>query len=159
MSLAAALDEIRNDLLADPALAAIDQPAQPRDANYDTVTLLLYPVAGAHRLGTADRGNGYAARMAVHTIRCDLVTPRKHLPDDLQRLQAYADAIPNALFAGFVRDRFNDTVFGLGDLSFSHGPTFGSSTLRMTLTDGIWGEGTIGYRYEFEITIEEDIVL
>jgi hypothetical protein len=157
MSLAAALNEIRNDLLADPALAAIDQPAQPRDANYDTVTLLLYPVAGAHRLGTADRGNGYAARVAVHTIRCDLVTPRKHLPDDLQRLQAYADAIPNALFAGFVRDRFNDTVLGLGDLSLRQ--SLGQSTLRMTLADGIWGEGTIGYRYEFEITIEEDIVL
>lgn len=159
MTLAQAITEIRNDLAADPGLASV-QHDTPRENVFETLTLLVYVASGGERLGTGDRGSGRAARWGQYTIVVDLVGPRKLLPDDYDRLLAYTNTIPNALLAGFVRDRFNSTVVELGDKApgTRTGGVGGSMPLRMQFVPDGWGEQTLVLRYELDIVIEEDVV-
>lgn len=160
MSVAAAIVEIRADLSTEPALAGIAVDT-PRETVAETLTLLVYLLSGGERLGTADRGTGRPARWGQYTVAIDLIGPRKLLPDDYDRLMAYSGAIPNALLAGFVRDRFNGTVVALSD-SPPGARTGGAGTnfpLRVRFIPDGWGEQTLVLRYELDITIEEDVVV
>lgn len=163
MALAGVITAIQDDLRADAGLAGVRIPDEPVDQINQPI-LMVYPGTGFWRLGTASRGAAHAnkpARWGLHTIRLDLLLTRKDLPFDVQRVQAFEDVIPHALLAGFTRDRFGDTVVGLGEASArARGSVQASRPLSYEFTEFEWGGMTlIGYRYELDVEIEEDITV
>ncbi len=54
---------------------------------------------------------------ALYTIVVELHTPRKNLPNDIERLMPYFSAIPNALYDDLFDGLMNSTVSTIGEIT------------------------------------------
>ena len=116
--------------------------------------IVAYPDGGTVRLATTKTAHNRPGTWSVHTITIRIHWPRKDLEYDMDRILPFADAIPEALLASFVRDRFGGTVVALGDAR-SPGA---SGAIRYDFGDGSYGGiETIAFGVSFDVTVENVI--
>jgi len=129
--------------------AAYDAPVDA--ANGPWPAIIAYPESGTIRLATTHTAHGRPGTWSVHTITIRIHWPRKDLEYDVDRLLMFADTIPEALLASFVRDRFGGTVNALGD---ARAPG-ASGAIRYEFGDGDYGgTPTIAFGFSFDVTAE-----
>jgi hypothetical protein len=125
--------------------APVDQVYGPWPA------IVAYPEGGTVRLATTHTAHARPGTWGVHTISIRIHWPRKDLEFDTERILGFADAIPAALMARFIRDRFGGTVVALGDAR-SPGA---SGAIRYEFGDGNYGGvDTLAFGFSFDVTTE-----
>lgn len=151
----AALENVIAEVIADlrsvPGLAAA--PNHPQEQINEWPMLFAFSKSGSWRLGTADDGIGHKMRFGSHTIQVVVMVPRKDLPADIARLMPFAESVPNALLAGFVRDKFGGSIVGLGDV------WGGSGSTAITYETGgdDYTQGVELIRFSMTVSVEEVI--
>jgi hypothetical protein len=132
--------------------AAFDAPVDQMNGPWPAI--VAYPDAGSARLATSLSERGMPGSWGVHTITIRVHWPRKDLEYDMERILGFADSIPQALLARFVRDRFGGTVVALGDAR-NRGA---SGAIRYEFGDGNYGGiETVAYAFSFDVTTEDII--
>ncbi len=113
--------------------------------------IVAYPDGGTVRLATTHTAFGRPGTWSVHTITIRIHWPRKDLEYDVERILPFADVIPEALLASFIRDRFAGTVVALGD---ARAPG-ASGAIRYEFGDGEYGgTETVAFGFSFDVTCE-----
>ena len=74
--------------------------------------VVLYP---GEALFIGGQPSGYMT--ALYTVVIELHTPRKNLPNDIERIMPYFSAIPNALYDDLFDGLMNSTVSTIGDIT------------------------------------------
>jgi hypothetical protein len=138
-------------------------PDEPGEAATTFPYGIVYPGPGSSGIKTSMGTNGFGNRWTAQTIIIDVFTTRQNIANDMADMRPFAWLVPNALFAAFARDRFNGTVLMLGDITTSGGGRGSVSTpvCRWQLIyppPGAGGLPAVGWRFELDVTIEEDIV-
>lgn len=153
MTLPNIIDEIVATVKSIPLLGdAYDSPVDQINGPWPVI--VAYPDGGTIRLETTRSDHNRPSTFAVHTITVSLHWPRKELRYDIARLLGFADTIPEALMASFIRDRFGGTVVALGDAR-SPGA---SGAIRYEFGDGEWGGiQTLAFRFSFDVTAQAAI--
>jgi hypothetical protein len=148
--------ELVADLKLIPGLGAVlESPLEQLNGPWPMI--VVYPDSGRARLSTTLNHHGMPGYESVHTITIRLIVPRKDLQWDMSSLLPLVDRVPEALLAGFVRDRFNGQAMAMGD---ARSP--GGGSLRYEFGPEGWGSlDTLSFRWSLDITtedvIEEDI--
>jgi hypothetical protein len=148
--LASLIRELANDLKLIPGVGSVLE-SPPEQANGPWPMIVLYPDSGIHRLSTTRNHHGMPGYESVHTISIRLMVPRKDLGWDMALLLPIADRVPEAILAGYVRDRFNGLALSIGD---ARSP--GSGSLRYEFGPDGWGAlDTLAFRWSLDITTED----
>lgn len=151
------LDEIKNVLRVIPEIRKFaDEPGESAGAY---PYCIVYPGAGSSGIKSSFGPNGYGNRWESNTAVIDVYKNRQNLPKDMEDMRPFVWLIPNALFAAWARDQFNKTVLMLGDLALQGtGGGVSTSVLRRDIIFPQKEFDAVGYRFELDFTIEEDII-
>lgn len=147
------IQEIRNDLATLPGLQRVHFDV-PDDISR-TPAIVVYPMAGRWELGTHSGDTGKPMRWAMHTIRIELHVDRIDLSRDMDVVMEFCDNLPDWLFAGFKRDKFNGTMVLPGDPHLANNAV---APIRYSVIEMAWGaDQHIGWRLEFDVSTESEI--
>lgn len=155
-TIADVITEVRQDLMTVSGIALF--PEAPPEQVHAFPVCLVYPGSGNYRQGSAVGSGGNPMGWGLHTITIDVHKNRTNLPDDILAILPLATDIPHALLLGYQTDKFNGTVVALGDVR-TPGGTGGTGAIRYEfLTPSPSGLDAVGYRFELDVTVEEEIV-
>jgi hypothetical protein len=129
-------------------------PYTPPDqfTEFQLPAILIYPLRGQDELGTAHGGNGLPVVQRRHTLQMDLHVQYQDTALETASMLALSvnEPLSKRIWRGFLNDRFNGTVMLLGAED--------TPPLRWEFVSMNWGgTATIGFRYEVDMTIMEDI--
>lgn len=146
---------IRSEIRSLPEIAAVPDLVLDQ-ATGEWPIVLVVPPRGTWMLGPHASANGHAMIDAAHTIHIEVHVPRADLPAAIDALLPLADAIPDALFAAFDRDRFNDAVLLLGDRA----GTSANRPMSYELQPSQWGsDATLAYMFDIDILIQREVLI
>ena len=150
MSLAALLDEIRNDLLTMPGITRVYEDV-PEGIN-EFPAVIVAGMGGRCWMATHD-----GSLMCEHDIRVEVHIPRKDLPNDAATMTALADDAALFLYRGFVTDRYNGTMVTTGD------PRTGGSgmaAIDYTVGPSQWAaQQTYAMMCDFKVTTQREVTV
>lgn len=129
-------------------------PATPPDqlADFQLPAVLIYPLRGDGELHTYSGGNGLPVERRHVTLALDLHVEYATAALETATVLAISahEPLSARLWRGFLDTRFGDTVMQIG--------TDTTPPIRWSFVTMHWGgTETIGFRYELDLTVMEDI--
>lgn len=152
----AALEDLIREVTADVRMVpgVVATPDAPPEQLGVFPALVVYPRTGFWRFGSASGSRSREMRWGTHTLAIVLHVDRADLAYDMARALPFTESVPNALLAGFARDRFNQAAVTLGD------PTTPGTTppVRYEMGPSQWGGvDTIAITFSLDVSVEEEI--
>lgn len=129
-------------------------PETPPDqlTAFELPAVLIYPLRGDGELHTYSGGNGLPVERRHVTLGMDLHVEYETTALDEATVLAISanEPLSSRIWRGFLNDRFGGTVMQLG--------TETTPPIRWSFVTMNWGgTETIGFRYEIDLTVMEDI--
>ncbi len=149
------LIEIRQELATLPGLERCYDGVP--DSINQLPAIVVYPGGMRWRLASHSGERGWPMRRGLYTVRVELHVARKDLERDVELAMTFSDTIPDALFAGFHRDRFGGKAVTLGDPARA-GDSVSDVFRGEFLGIGWGGDQTLGWRIEFDVTTDREIM-
>lgn len=152
MSLRAAIANIASVVRLTPGVVFTPETLPDQLAAFQLPAVLIYPLRGDGELHTYSGGNGLPVERRHVTLGMDLHVEFETTALDEATVLAISanEPLSKRLWRGFLTDRFGGTVMQLG--------TETTPPIRWSFATMNWGgTGTIGFRYELDLTVTEDI--
>lgn len=152
MSLSAAIAAIAAEVRLTPGVVFTPDTPPDQLADFQLPGILIYPLRGEGELHTAHGGNGLPVERRRVTLQLDLHIEYEDAALEAATVLALStnEPLSKRLWRGFLLDRFNGTVMLLG--------TETTPPIRWEFVTMNWGgTQTIGFRYELDLTVMEDI--
>lgn len=145
MSLAALLDEIREDLRALPAITRVYEGVP--DSVNEFPAVIVASLGGRCWITSHS-----SSLLCEHDIRVEVHIPRKDLKADALKMTSLAEDVSHRLYSGFVYDRYNGTMVTPGNPRTANNAT---STLDYQVGPSQWAaQETYAMICDFRVTTE-----
>lgn len=152
MGLSEAIEQIATVVRFSPGVVFTPDAPPTQLSDFEFPAAIIYPISGSGELATANGGNGLPVEQRSITLRLDLHV--RTLGEDLDEATILAisasEPLSKTLWRGFLNNRFGGTIAWMGSET--------TSPIRWTYGIMSWGgQDTIGFTYELDVTLMEDI--
>lgn len=152
MSLSAAISAIADVIRLTDGVVFTPETPPDQLADVQFPAVLIFPLRGEGELATHHGGNGLPVEARRVTLRVDLHVSSLEAALDTATVMAISanEPLSKRIWRGFLDDRFNGTVTLMGAVD--------TPPIRWSFGTLDWGgQPTIGFTYELDLTVMEDI--